>query len=87
MRGIIGAVIAGAIVGVLGRLILPGRQNISIPITIGIGIVASLVAGIILSLFGYGNSNGGVAWLSWILGAIVAAGGILAYGRIAGKNV
>lgn len=80
---IIGAIIVGAIVGALGRLILPGRQNISLLMTILIGIIASLVAGVILGyVFGYNNANGGIPWLSWIGGAILAAVGILLYGRM-----
>jgi len=35
--GIITAIVVGAIVGVLARLVLPGRQNISIILTIVVG--------------------------------------------------
>ena len=37
---IIGAIVAGLIIGALGRLILPGKQNISILMTIVIGRLA-----------------------------------------------
>lgn len=85
---IIGAIVAGLIIGALGRLILPGKQNISILMTIVIGIVASLVATFILgAVFGYTNSNGGVQWWFWIVGAILAALGIVAYGRLTHKAV
>lgn len=84
--GIIMAIIGGLIVGALGRLILPGKQNISILMTIVIGVLASLVAGIILGLFGYGNGNGGIPWLSLIVGALVAAGGIVAYGNLTSRR-
>ncbi len=78
---IISAIIIGLVVGLLGRLILPGRQNISLLMTIVIGIVASLIGGVILGLFAYNNNNGGIPWLSIIVGAILAAIGILIYGR------
>lgn len=84
---IIGAIIAGAIVGALGRLILPGKQNISIVMTIVIGIIASFVGGLVLGLFAYNNNNGGVPWLGWLVGAIFAAIGITIYGNIASKKV
>ncbi len=85
---IIGAIVAGLIIGALGRLILPGKQNISILMTIVIGIVASLLATFILgAIFGYENSNGGVRWWYWIVGAILAAVGISVYGRISKKSV
>lgn len=83
---IIGAIVAGLVIGALGRLILPGKQNISILMTIVIGIVASLVGTLILgAIFGYGNANGGIRWWYWIVSVGLAAGGIAAYGRLAKK--
>jgi uncharacterized membrane protein YeaQ/YmgE (transglycosylase-associated protein family) len=88
LGSIIGAIIAGLIIGALGRLILPGKQNISILMTIVIGIIASVVATLILgAIFGYSNASGGIAWWYWIVGAILAALGIVAYGRITNKSV
>ena len=79
---IIGAIITGLIIGALGRLLVPGKQNISILVTIIIGIVASLVANLILgAIFGY-TGGGGLSWLFWIVGAILAAVGIMIYGRM-----
>ena len=58
---IIGAIIVGAIIGALGRLLLPGKQNISLVVTILIGIVANLIVGWgLYFLFGYNNNNGGI---------------------------
>ena len=85
ISSIIGAIIVGAIIGALGRLILPGKQNISIVMTIVIGIVASLVGGVILGLTAYNNNNGGIPWLSLLVGALLAALGIMAYGRMSPK--
>ncbi len=87
ISSIIGAIIVGAIIGALGRLILPGKQNISIVMTIIIGIVASLIGGLILGFTAYNNNNGGIPWLSLIVGAILAALGIMAYGRMSNKAV
>jgi uncharacterized membrane protein YeaQ/YmgE (transglycosylase-associated protein family) len=42
--------LAGLVVGALGRLALPGRDPMSIPMTIGIGIAGSLISGIIWRL-------------------------------------
>ena len=33
------------------------------------------------------NSSGGIPWLSVILGAVLAAGGIVVYGNMTGKKV
>lgn len=86
ISSIISAVIVGLIVGLLGRLFLPGRQNISLVTTTVIGIVASFVAGLLLGLTTYNNSNGGIPWLSLILGGILAAVGIVIYGNMQGKR-
>ncbi len=79
---LIGAIVAGLIIGALGRLLVPGKQDISILMTIVIGIIASLVATAILGgIFGYENANGGVRWWFWIVGAVLAAIGIAIFGR------
>ena len=84
---IIGAIITGLIIGALGRIILPGKQNVSLLVTILIGIVASLAANLILgAIFGY-SGGGGISWWFWIVGAILAALGIMAYGRMTAKSV
>ncbi len=51
-----------------------------------IGIIASLIGGVILGLFAYNNSNAGIPWLSIIVGAILAAAGIMIYGRTTHKS-
>ena len=40
-------VLSGLVVGALGRLALPGKDPMSIPMTIGIGIAGSLISGIV----------------------------------------
>lgn len=44
---IIGLLLTGLIVGALGRLLLPGRDPMSVFETIALGIAASLIAGLI----------------------------------------
>lgn len=41
-NGIFSAIVIGILVGTLGRLILPGRQNIGVISTVAIGILAAL---------------------------------------------
>jgi uncharacterized membrane protein YeaQ/YmgE (transglycosylase-associated protein family) len=47
-------VLTGLVVGALGRLILPGRQKISLLATALIGIAASLLGGILANVFDVG---------------------------------
>jgi uncharacterized membrane protein YeaQ/YmgE (transglycosylase-associated protein family) len=75
ITGIITAIVIGAIIGVLGRLVVPGRQNIPIWLTIVIGIVAAFIGTAIAKLFGVANTNG-IDWIELILQVVVAAIGV-----------
>ncbi|GAA4434952.1 GlsB/YeaQ/YmgE family stress response membrane protein [Phytohabitans houttuyneae] len=70
---ILWAIIGGAIVGMLGRLLLPGRQNISVWVTIGVGIAAALLGGVIADWLGVGDTKG----IDWIRHAIQIALAVL----------
>jgi uncharacterized membrane protein YeaQ/YmgE (transglycosylase-associated protein family) len=50
---IVGLIIAGIIVGALGRLFHPGRDPIGLLATIGIGIAAVIVAGLLIGHHGF----------------------------------
>jgi uncharacterized membrane protein YeaQ/YmgE (transglycosylase-associated protein family) len=66
-------VLTGLVVGALGRLVLPGRQNISLLATALVGIGASLLGGILANLFDVG-------WFVQFLVAVgLAAIGILLF--------
>lgn len=52
---ILGLIIIGIIIGVIARLVLPGRQNIGMGMTILLGIAGALVGGIVASLIGTGE--------------------------------
>ncbi|WP_233529033.1 GlsB/YeaQ/YmgE family stress response membrane protein [Antrihabitans stalagmiti] len=78
---IIGAIILGAIIGVLARLVLPGKQNISIPITIGLGVVGAFAGSFIFSAISGKDDTKGIDWIALILGVIVAAVLIVGYER------
>jgi len=62
-------IIAGAIIGALARLIMPGRQDLSIVATIVLGIVAAVIGGILWeAIF---PDNDGIAWIGSIIVALV----------------
>lgn len=75
VTGIISAIIVGLIVGALGRLLLPGRQNISILLTIVVGIIAAFIGTAIASAFHVSNTRG-FDWIEFFLQVIVAAIGV-----------
>src|SRR5436190_7700925 len=59
-------VLTGLIIGALGRLVLPGRQEISLLATALVGIGASLLGGILANIFDVG-------WLVQFLVAVALA--------------
>lgn len=64
---IIGFLVFGLVVGALARLIKPGRQRLSIGMTLLLGVAGSLIGGIVASLLGTGTF-----FELNILGAVVA---------------
>ncbi|MEV1286462.1 GlsB/YeaQ/YmgE family stress response membrane protein [Micromonospora sp. NPDC049679] len=68
---IIWAIIAGAIIGSLARLLMPGRQNISVWATIGVGIAAALIGGVLATWLGVGTTEG-VDWIRHLIQVALA---------------
>ncbi len=71
LGSIISSIIFGAVIGALARLILPGRQNISVPTTIIAGMIAAFVGTLIARLFGF-NDTKGVDWWQLIIQVALA---------------
>jgi uncharacterized membrane protein YeaQ/YmgE (transglycosylase-associated protein family) len=75
VTGIITAIIIGLIIGALGRLVVPGKQNIPIWLTIIIGIVAALIGTFIAAALGVANTRG-IDWIELIIQVVLAAIGV-----------
>jgi uncharacterized membrane protein YeaQ/YmgE (transglycosylase-associated protein family) len=83
---IISAIVVGAIVGALARLIMPGRQSIGVIMTIVLGILGSLIGSWVTYQVGYSNSNGGWAFVPFLVGVVVAIVLIALYVGITGRR-
>ena len=84
---IISAIIVGLIIGALARLVMPGQQNIGIIMTIVLGILGSLIGSWLTYQFGYSNANGGWEVIPFIVGIVVAIVLIAAYLSLRGRTV
>ena len=51
----IGFIVAGLVIGALARLIKPGKQNLSLLMTLLLGLVGSVIGGVIASLLRTGD--------------------------------
>ena len=83
--GIITAIIIGAIIGALGRLVLPGRQNISVWLTVVVGIVAALLGSFIAGQLGVQNTAG-VDWTEILIQVVLAAVGVALVAGFSGRR-
>lgn len=75
--GIISAIIIGAIIGALGRLVVPGRQPIPIWLTIVVGIIAAFIGTFLARAIGIPTATSGIDWLELLVQVIVAAVGVV----------
>jgi uncharacterized membrane protein YeaQ/YmgE (transglycosylase-associated protein family) len=76
MLQILGTIIFGAIVGILARAVLPGRQTYGWIVTILLGIVGALIGYWLWGAMGGGNTRG-IAWIR--LAISVAAAALLSF--------
>jgi uncharacterized membrane protein YeaQ/YmgE (transglycosylase-associated protein family) len=82
---IIGTIIFGAVIGMLARLVLPGRQNISALVTVILGVLGALIGYWLWGLMG-GGDTGGIDWIRWIISIIAAAVLVVAYIAFTGRS-
>jgi uncharacterized membrane protein YeaQ/YmgE (transglycosylase-associated protein family) len=75
ISGIISAIIVGAIIGALGRLVLPGRQAIGMLATLAIGIVAAILGTWLAQKVGVATTSG-IDWIELVFQIGLAAVGV-----------
>jgi len=85
ISGIITAIIIGLIIGALGRLVVPGKQNIAIWLTIVIGIIAALIGTALASAIGVADTKG-IDWIELLLQVALAGGGVAIAANLSGRR-
>ncbi|CAN5823903.1 GlsB/YeaQ/YmgE family stress response membrane protein [soil metagenome] len=69
--GILAWILFGLVVGVIAKLLMPGRDPGGFIITILLGIAGALIGGFVGRAMGFYGPNEGAGWLMSILGAII----------------
>ena len=69
--GILTWILFGLVVGVIAKLLMPGRDPGGFIITILLGIAGALFGGFIGRAMGFYGENQGAGWIMSILGAIL----------------
>jgi uncharacterized membrane protein YeaQ/YmgE (transglycosylase-associated protein family) len=85
VTGIISAIIVGLVIGALGRLVIPGRQNISILVTIVVGIISAFIGTALARAFGVADTSG-FDWIEFFFQVIVAAVGVALVAGLYGRR-
>ncbi|MEV4171957.1 MULTISPECIES: GlsB/YeaQ/YmgE family stress response membrane protein [unclassified Nonomuraea] len=80
IESILGAIVIGAVIGAIGRLLLPGRQAIGWILTIVVGIVAALLGTLLAQVLGV-QTTPGIDWIELVMQVVLAIVGV---GLVAG---
>ena len=86
ITGVITAILIGIVVGVLGRLLVPGKQPIGMLLTIVIGIVGAFVGTAVARALGIPTVTNGIDWLELLVQVIVAALGVALVSALMGRR-
>jgi uncharacterized membrane protein YeaQ/YmgE (transglycosylase-associated protein family) len=70
---IVSLIVIGLVAGALARLLVPGRQDITILMTIVLGILGSFIGGFLGYLIFHKDANGGFLQPSGIIGSVIGA--------------
>jgi uncharacterized membrane protein YeaQ/YmgE (transglycosylase-associated protein family) len=82
---IFGGLFAGIIIGPLARLVMPGKQNISLIMTIIIGAVGAIAGGFIADAMDVGTTAG-IDWIKLAIQIGVAVVAVVIYGSMGGRK-
>ena len=83
---IIGLIVAGLIIGLLGKFVAPGaRDNTPLWLTLLCGIGGVLIGYYLAGALGV-EATRGIDWIRWIISIIVAAVLVVAASTITGRN-
>ena len=69
--GILSWILFGLVVGIIAKLLMPGRDPGGFIVTILLGIAGALLGGFLGRAMGFYGANEGAGWLISILGAIL----------------
>ena len=85
IQGFFTALIIGLIIGAVGRLVVPGKQNISILLTLAIGVLAAFLGTLLAGALGV-DETAGIDWIELLLQVVFAAIGVAVVAGVYGRR-
>ena len=85
IEGVLGAIVIGAVIGALGRLVVPGKQDIPIWLTLVIGVVAAILGTLLAGALDVAETPG-IDWIELLLQVGFAAVGVALVAGLRGRG-
>lgn len=77
--GIIWTIVLGFVIGVVAKLLHPGKENMGFLMTIALGVAGSFLAGVVGQSVGWYQAGEGAGFIASVIAAIVL---LVIYGKI-----
>lgn len=81
--GILWTIVLGFVIGVIAKLLHPGKENMGFFATILLGVAGSFLAGIIGQFMGWYQAGQGAGFIASVVVSIIL---LVIYGRVSGSN-
>lgn len=81
--GVIWTIVLGFVIGLIAKLLHPGKENMGIIMTILLGIAGSFLAGVIGQFIGWYKAGEGAGFIASVIVAIIL---LVIYGKIKSKT-
>ena len=77
--GIIWTIVLGFVIGVIAKLIHPGRENMGFLVTVVLGIAGSFAAGVVGQFLGWYRAGEGAGFIASVIMAVIL---LVIYGKL-----
>jgi len=81
--GIVWTIVLGFVIGVIAKLVHPGKENMGFIATVLLGIAGSFLAGVVGQWLGWYRAGEGAGFIASVIMAILL---LVVYGRIRGRS-
>ncbi len=81
--GIVWTIVLGFVIGVIAKLLHPGRENMGFIVTVLLGIAGSLAAGMVGQFLGWYQAGEGAGFIASVIMAVIL---LVIYGKLRGGS-